>query len=252
MKSVWNYFTKSQKKISILWKHMLMMVCILALALLALVINNRQSLKTLTADNIGKFQIALDRDCAVLGENMHRTVAIPAGVEGTRYYDYIRGVTGGYLEDKYYPVLYYLRKALNNQVYLQGDSSQILLYLSGCGSVVTNEGVFPVAEECFEKHVQFSETGTQTVLGYLRERGSVTFLPVQPVKIGSRDYEPCLGHILHTADSNVAVMSVYSLDTVLEALGFPYLPRESGLRLTQADGRLLLQYPENFAGDKGH
>ena len=247
MKKIWLFLTKQQKNMSILWKHMMMMVCILLLALLALIINNRQSLKTLTADNIGKFQIALDRDCASLGEAMHRTIAIPAGVEGTRYYDYIKGVTGGVLEDKYYPVLDYLRKALNNQLYLQGDSSMSLLYMSGCGSIVTNDRNFPVAEECFEKHIRFSQTGTETILGYLRERGSVTFLPVQPVKLGSNDYQPCLSHIIHPTDSNLAVMSVYSLDTVLEALGFSYLPQESGLRLTQGDGRLLLQYPESFS-----
>lgn len=252
MKRVWKYFTKRHNKISILWKHMLMMVCILALALLALVINNRQSQRTLTADNIGKFQIALDRDCAALGENMHRTVAIPAGVEGTRYYDYIRSVTTGHLEDKYYPVLNYLRKALNNQVYLQGDSTMTVLFLSGCGSAVANDGVFPTAQECFARHIQFSETGTETILGYLRERGSITFLPIQPVKLGLKEYTPCLGHIIHPTDTNVAVMSIYTLDTVLEALGFPYLPEESGLRLTQDDGRLLLQYPEDFAGDKGY
>jgi len=249
MKKLWQYLTKQQKNMSILWKHMMMMVCILALALLALIVNNQQSLKTLTSDNIGKFQIALDRDCALLGEAMHRTIAIPAGVEGTRYYDYIKGVTGGFLEDKYYPVLDYLRKALNNQVYLQGDSSMSLLYMSGCGSMVTNDRNFPTAEECFEKHIRFSQTGTETILGYLRERGSVTFLPVQPVKLGSNDYQPCLSHIIHPTDSNLAVMSIYSLDTVLEALGFSHLPQESGLRLTQGDGRLLLQYPESFPED---
>lgn len=252
MKRLWKYLTKRHDRISILWKHMLMMVCVLALALLALIINNRQSLKTLAADNIGKFQIALDRDCAALGENMHRTIAIPTGVEGTRYYDYIKGVTEGVLADKYYPVLDFLRKALTNQVYLQGDSSMTLLYMAGCNSIVTNDKNFPMAEDCFETHIQLSQTGTETVLGYLRERGSVTFLPVQPVKIGSRAYEPCLGHIIHTADSNVAVMSIYTLDTILEALGFHYLPEESGLRLTQGDGRLLLQYPQDFSGDKGY
>ena len=247
MKQLWKFLTKQRKNISILWKHMLMMVCILALALLALIINNRQSLKTLTADNISKFQIALDRDCALLGEEMHRTIAIPTGVEGTRYYDYIIGVTGGFLEDKYHPVLEYLRKALNNQLYLQGDSRMSLLYMSGCGSIVTNDRVFPMARDCFERHIQFTQTGTETILGYLRERGSVTFLPVQPVKLGSDDYQLCLAHIIHPADSNLAVMSIYSLETVLETLGFTYLPQESGIRLTQGDGRLLLQYPETFS-----
>lgn len=250
MKRLWNCMTGRNGKVSILWKHMLMMVCVLALALLALIINNRQSLRILTEDNIGKFQITLDRDCATLGENMHRTIAIPAAVEGTRYYDYIKGVTEGYLEVKYYPVLDYLRKALTNQVYLQGSSSMTLLYMSGCGSVVTNDGNFPKAEDCFERHIEFSNTGTETILGYLRERGSVTFLPLQPVKLGQRDYSLCLGHIIHPTDSNVAVMSIYSLETVLEALGFTYLPEESGIRLTQGDGRLLLQYPENFSGEK--
>ena len=38
MKKIWLYLTKQQKKMSILWKHMMMMVCILALALIVLTI----------------------------------------------------------------------------------------------------------------------------------------------------------------------------------------------------------------------
>lgn len=249
MKKLWNCLTGRNGKLSILWKHMLMMACVLALGLLVLIINNRQSLRTLTADNISKYQIALDRDCVQLGETMHRTVALPAGVEGTRYYDYIKGVTGGFLENKYIPVLNYLRKALANQVYLRGDSSLTLLYLAGCGSIVTDDRVFPVAEDCFENYIRFSKTGPETVLGCLRERGSFTFLPLQPVKVGSGDYQLCMGHIIHPTDSNVAVMSLYSLETVLEALGFSYLPEESCVQMTQGDGMVLLQYPESFAGD---
>ena len=233
---------RSLDRLPLIWKHMLMMLCVLTLALTSLDISNRQSLKTLTQEQLSKFAISLDRECAQFSGTMYRTIAIPDGVEGTRYYDYIKGINDGYLADKYYPVLSYLRKALNNQVYLQQDSEETVLYLCGTNSVITNQKMFPLAEDCFDRYLQFTQTGTETLLGYLRERNSVTVLPVQPVKLGDRSYEPCLCVIIHPANSNVAVLSLYTQETVLDRLGFAYLPKGSGLRMTARDGRILLSY----------
>lgn len=234
---------RSLDRLPLLWKHMLMMACILVLVLTALGISNRQSVETLTQEHLQKIQISLDRDCAKLSNAMRMTTAIPDGVEGTRYYEYIKGVTGGVLESKYYPVLNYLRGALNNQIYLRGDSTMTLLYLSGTNSIVTNDRNFPVAEDCFEKHITFSQTGTETLLGYLRDRSTVTVLPMQPVRLDASGYSPCMALIIYPTGSHVAVMSIYSQETVLEYLGFSYLPEGSRLRLTAEDGQVLLQYP---------
>ena len=234
---------RSLDRLPLLWKHMLMMVCVLALALTALGISNRQSVKTLTREQLSKFGISLDRSCAQFSSTLYRTLAIPDGVEGTRYYDYIKGVNAGYLAEKYYPVLNYLRKALNNQVYLQQASAETALYLCGTNSIVTNQRNFPNAEDCFEQYLKFSQTGIETLLGYLRERNSVTILPMQPVKLGDNDYEPCLCLIIHPIHSNAAVLSLYTQETVLEQLGFAYLPQGSGVRLTAEGGQVLFHYP---------
>lgn len=231
------------ERLPLLWKHMLMMACVLALALTALGISNSQSANTLTQEQLSKFGISLDRDCAQFSSTMYRTIAIPDGVEGTRYYDYIKGVNDGYLADKYYPVLNYIRRALNNQVYLQQASAETALYICGTNSIVTNERNFPQAEDCFERYLQFNETGTETLLGYMRESASVKVLPMQPVKVGDREYEPCLGLIIHPLNSKVAVLSIYTQNTVLEQLGFSYLPQGSGLRMTARDGQILFYYP---------
>ena len=171
-----SYTKDAEKQISILWKHMLMMLSILALALIALLINNKQSLKTLTKEHLTKYQIAFEQDCSALSSTMYATIAIPDGIEGTRYYDYIKSAQDGQLDIKYYPVLNYLRKALNNQVYLRDSSETCLLYMSGCNSIVTNEKNFPKAEDCFDQYIAFSETGSETLLGYLKDRDVVMLL----------------------------------------------------------------------------
>ena len=234
---------RSLDRLPLLWKHMLMMVCVLALALTALGISNRQSVKTLTREQLSKFGISLDRDCDQFSNSLYQTIAIPDGVEGTRYYEYIKGVNEGYLEEKYYPVLNFLRRALNNQVYLRQISAETAMYFCGTNSMVTSERNFPKAEDCLERYLQFSQTGTETLLGYLRERGSVTVLPMQPVKVGDRDYEPCFCLIIHPVQTDVAVLSLYTQETVLEQLGFSYLPQGSGLRMTARDGQILFHYP---------
>lgn len=236
-------------RMPLLWKHMLMMACILVLALTALGISNRQSVDTLTREHLQKFQISLDRDCAKLSSAMYQTIAIPDGVEGTRYYEYIKGVTDGVLDSKYYPVLNYLREALGNQIYLRGDSLVCLLYISGTNSIVSVNRNFPLAEDCFRDQVSFFETGTETIMGYLRERGSVTFLPVQPVKIDAQGYTPCLSLIIHPSGADTAVMSIYSQTMLLEYLGFSYLPEGSRIKLTEEGGQVLLQYPQEDAGE---
>ena len=233
-------------RLPLLWKHMLMMVCVLLLSLTALVISNRQSVKTLTQEHLNKFQIALERDCAKLSDAMYLTMAIPDAVEGTRYYDYIKSVNSGVLEEKYYPVLAYLRKALNNQVYLKGDSAVTLLYLSGTNSIVTNERVFVDADQCFE-NITFAQTGTETLLGFLRERNGKMVLPVQVVRLDEMVSKPCMAVIMRSVNSRVSVMSIYTRETILEALGFSYLPEDAHIRLTAKDGQVLLNYPEGEA-----
>lgn len=240
---------KKRKKLPLLWKHMIMMLCILLMAVFVLVSNHQRSLETLTTENLSKYQIALERDCTVLNETMYMTSAIPDGIEGTRYYDYIKSVTTGELDTMYYPVLRYIRKALNNQVYLQGINEVCLLYLSGCNSIVANEKIFPVAEDCFDTYLTYTQTGSETIMGYLRDRSTVKLLPAQPVKIGTAEYESCLSLIIHPRNSPMAVMMVYSQEAILDALGFTHLPEGTYLQMAAEGGQILMQYPEVIEED---
>lgn len=237
------------RKVSLIWKHMLMMMCILLLALSALIISNHQSLKTLTEEHLEKYQLSLDRDCAKLNDAMHMTIAIPDGVEGTRYYDYIKSITSGELDTRYYPVLNYIRKALNNQIYLQGTNEVTLLYLIGCNSIVTNKSNIPVAEDCFNKNIKFTETGVETIMGYLKDRNTIKLLPMQQVKIHTATYQPCMALIIHPNSTNTSVMTLYSESTILESLGVSYLPEGTHLKLTAEDGQILYQYPQAITED---
>lgn len=249
MNRFWNASKVSEKKVSILWKHMMMMLCILALALIALIISNRQSLNTLKKEHLAKYKISLDRDCSTLSNDIYATIAIPDGIEGTRYYDYIKSELDGVLDTKYYPVLNLLRKALQNQVYLRDSSDTCLLYFSGCNSIVTNEKNFPVAEDCFDRYLTFYETGSESILGYLRDKNTVKLIPMQPVKIGTKGYDQRMALIIHPQDNRVAVMSIYSEQTILEALGFSHFPEGTYLQMTSENGQQLCQYPTAISAE---
>jgi len=240
---------KKIKKLPLLWKHMIMMLCILLMAVFVLVSNHQKSLETLTTENLSKYQIALERDCTVLNEAMYMTSAIPDGIEGTRYYDYIKSVTTGELDTMYYPVLRYIRKALTNQIYLQGTNEVCLLYLAGCNSIVANEKIFPVAEDCFADYLTITQTGSETIMGYLRDRNTIKLLPTQQVRIGNGDYAACMSLIIHPRNSPMAVMMVYSQNSILDALGFSHLPEGTYLQLTAEDGQVLMQYPAAMEDD---
>jgi len=228
---------------------MFMMLCILALALIALIISNRQSLNTLTKEHLAKYKISLDRDCLTLSNVMCATMALPEGIEGTRYYDYIKREVDGELDTKYYFVLNLLRKALNNQIYLRDRSESCLLYFSGCNSIVTNAKNFPVAEDCFDQYLTFSETGSETILGYLRDPNIMRLLPMQHVKLGTKGYDQRIALIIHPQNSQVAVMSIYAEQTILEALGFSHLPEGTYLQLTAEDGQILYRYPQAITAE---
>ena len=244
-----NWSKDAEKGLSILWKHMLMMMGILALALIAMMINHQQSVETITEEHLKRYGIAFDRDCATLNQSMYATKSIPASIESSFFYSYIKQEDSGVLDKKYYPILNYIRMAFGDQVYLKGNSKLSLLYMDGCNSIVGNGKNFPVAEDCFKRYLVFAEADGEVILGHLRNQGDVTLLPVQPVKIGKSGYSPCLALIIRPEDSRTAVMSVYDEQTLLDSFGFQHLPEGSHLQLTAKDGQILYQYPTAITED---
>lgn len=231
---------------SILWKHFAMMVCVLLISVIGLVVTTQRSMETLTDEMLSKYQETLNRDCREFNEKLSSTSALPGDMEGIKHYDYIKGVTSGTLEKKYNPVLSFMKEALANQVYLRGDSAATILYMSNCNSIVTNVRVYPKAEDCYDKYILFSKTGTEIIMGYLRERSLSMLLPMQPVKIGGHDYSPHLALIIHPTDSDIAVMTLYSEQTIQDLLGFSHMPEGSCLQLIEDGGQILYQYPQTL------
>ena len=239
-----NWIKDIKKELSILWKHMLMMLGILLLSLIVLVIYHKNSVETMAEEHLKRYEVSFDRDCMTLNQSMYATMAIPASIESSRYYDYIKKEYDGVLDKKYYPILNYIRIALQNQIYLKGNSELCMLFIEGCNSIVADGRSFPVAEDCFKRYLVFTETDGEVVLGHLRNQGSATLLPVQPVKIGTSGYANCLSLIIHPQGSQTAVMSVYKEQMLLDALGICHLPDGTHLQLTAEDGQILYQYPK--------
>ena len=157
----------SRMQVSVLWRHMLLMLVVLALSLTALLISNKISLNTLEKEKYLEIQTALDRNCDEFTTEMLMTGSLSNAVTGGRYYDYIRGIRNGFLPERYYTVLPLLQNSLSTQVYLRGDASITLMYLSGCNSLVSTLYVSPKAEA-------FTHGGAGTVKsekGYARVLG---------------------------------------------------------------------------------
>ena len=245
MKYLWDklFNMEEMKKLSLFWKHMLMMMCILILSLIALSAINQKSIKTLSQELQEKMQISLERDCDNLNNVMYGSLNISSGIENTRYYDYLKGELSGTLDEKYYPVLSLLRDALQNQVYLREGAKETLLYLVGSNSMVGTQHVALGAEDYFGKGISFSETDTQTMLGYLRTRNIQTLLPMQQVKVNNESVGECLTLIIRRLDSNVGIVSIYTRDSIMEYLGLDHFPDGTYWEMRAANGQILAQYP---------
>lgn len=238
-----------KSNVSILWKHLLMMLGILCMTIIAMIVFYHRSLEVLTEENLSKMQLSFNRDCGILADTIYKTSAIPDGIEGTRYFDYLKGQTSGALDTKYYSVLPLIHKALSNQLYLQGKNEECFVYLSGCNCIISRSRSYPVAENCFRDYISFSSTGTQSLLGLLREKDLVKLLPMQSVSIQGNPKQ-CMALIIHPRDNTIAVMTLYSEETILDYLGMPNLPKDTRLQITASDGELLYAYPDPWTGEE--
>ena len=244
------HFTVGRMQISVLWRHMLLMLVVLALSLTALLISNKISLDTLEKEKYLEIQTALDRNCNEFTTEMLMTGSLSNAVTGNRYYDYIRGIRNGVLPERYFTVLPLLQNVLSTQVYLRGDASITLMYLSGCNSLVSTVYVTPTAEDFFDNIINFPETPTSVLIGYLKSNEVLKILPMQEIciNVGSNpgNISEALPVIIRDLNAPASIMSLYPREVVLRKLGLDSLPADTYIQMTADDGQILLRYPEQF------
>lgn len=234
-----------RQRISVFWISFIMMVCILLLCVGILAISNRISLRSLEQENLNNQQSALDKSCQRMETALYSTIAIPKAIEGTRYYDYIRSESSGYLPEKYVSVLPYIRKALQNQVYLLGNQEECILYLSGTNALCTRYRLFTTAEDCFKNYIRYSTHSPSAILSQLRTSGNILLLPMEDVEIGSRKTQ-CMTLIIRAVDSSIAMMMLYSREQLLSMLDMEAFPKGSHVRILRSDGVTLFEYPDSL------
>ena len=240
---------RSQRRFSVMWRHMLLMTVLLLLSVAVMSLHYSISLDTLTKEKLEKTQISLDRDCSAFSEEAWLPYAIPDAIERTRYYDYIRAVRTGVLPEKYYSVMMLISDALSNQMYLQRLSAESVLYFSGCNAVVTTQRPWYDAADCFQNGIVYESMDEQVVLGHLRSHNYLTIFPLQRVKVNGQTQE-ILTVIIRPSGSSNSIMSLYTRDTVLSALGYDYLPEGTYLMLETLEGQTLMEYPAAFPDDE--
>jgi len=148
------------QELPVFWKHLLMMACVLFMAICALAINNYISIHSVQEKTLRDLQKEFEFNCSDLESSMYTTYAIPEAIEISKYYGYIRGQNAPVIPDKSVPVLPMITGALSNQLYLQGENVECMIYLPGINSICTSSMVFPVADDCFNEYICYSELST--------------------------------------------------------------------------------------------
>ena len=238
---IWHSLKKKLKAPSLKWRHFLMMICIFSIAIIALVISNEKTILSLTNENLKTIQTRLDQDCLELNNSIYMTSAIPSGIENTKYFEYIKAERSGHLAAKHYPVLSYIKNALNNQVYLKGDNEECLIYIPGCNCIATEKYNFPIADDCFRKYIVYNEIDSDTIMELLKTPKSLFVLPMQSVKYDNEKVKECLSVIIHPRDNDMAVMTLYSSQYIQNCLGLQQYSGNASIKMLSGDGDVLFQ-----------
>lgn len=231
------------RELPVFWRTLLMMLCIVLMAVLAVTVSSRISKKALTDSFLSQAQANLDHYCSEMTTALYNTSAIPQAVEETTYYSYIRTLTSGTLPEKFFSILPSIRRALQNQLYLQGTNEECVLYFPGAGCICTRFKAFPQAEDCFRDYIRFADIGEEDVFGLLRKRGSLTLLPMQEVAIGESESVRRMAFMIHPAGSTISIMTLYSEETILHYLGVDDLPEGTYLHVESKSGEALEDWP---------
>lgn len=234
----------SRQRLSVFWRTFILMLGLTVLMFVALDCSRRTSERTLMENYLQQAQSSLERNCQNMQTVLYNTYAIPAAIENSRYFNYIRTEHSGTLPQKYISVLPAIRKALANQLYLQGENEECILYFSGPNCICTRKRVFAKADDCFDNYILYSGSSSETLMHALQKENSVLLLPVQEMQIGSGPAQPCLTLIIRPRYSSIAVMSIYRLQTILNDLGMPDFPDGSVVTIENEQGDCLLRYPQ--------
>ena len=237
-------------RLSVFWRTFLLMLMLTILMLVALDCSQRTAERTLLKNYLQQTQSALERNCQTMQAALYNTCAIPSAIEDSAYFNYIRTENSGTLPQKYISVLPAIRKALSNQLYLQGSNEECILYFSGPDCICTRKKVFAQAGDCFEDYISYSDLSSEALMQALRQKSSILLLPAQEVTLGSNPAQTCLTLIIRPRSSSIAVMSIYSQETILNDLGMPDYPEGAVLTIRDAQGECLLQYPQQ-SGETG-
>lgn len=235
------------RRLSVFWRTFLLMLGLTILMFVALDCSSHTAEQTLLKNYLRQAQTALERNCQTLQTTLYNTYAIPGAIEDSEYFNYIRTENSGTLPQKYVSVLPAIRKALSNQLYLQGTNEECILYFAGPGCICTRKKVFPQAPNCFDSYITFSELDREVIMQLLRQKNSLLLLPAQQVQIGSGTPQTCLTLIVRPRGSSVAVMSIYRQQTILEYFGMPDFPDGTVLTIENTQGETLLRYPQEAA-----
>lgn len=218
------------RKISLFWKYCVMMLCVQMVSTAALLVSNHMLTTKQTEFYLETVRGQILHNCENFSDALYKLYAIPEAINGTRYYDYVRGESSGIMPDKYVSVLPLLQKALNNQMFLQEKNEECLLYFSGMNCIVTRKKNFQKAEKCFDEYLRFSRVSTAELLELLQSGTAVRLLPMQEVSVGGRNV-PCMSLLLHPMNSRMTVMSLYTENDIQSMLGFEALPEGSAFQL---------------------
>jgi len=232
------------RNLSLFWKHLLMMIGILILCLIALLLIHRISLSTLTEEHLEKTQSSLTRNCEQLSESMYATRSIPVVMSRVETYKYLRSELSGQLPRNKYGALYSFMGSMTEELYLQSGCSECILYHIGSNSLITQYRCVPVAEDYFKNHLQFDGVSPELMLSYLRDRGNARLIPMQMVKLGRLEKpQRAMALIMYPTNVGMSVMTVYTEEYILDALGITGLSENMHMEIRAASGELLMQYP---------
>jgi len=225
------------------WRNLLLMFCIVAFAAATLYLSNDLYEGALTRSYLTQAQADLSYHCEALANELYMTYAIPNAMEGTTYYNFLRGIGSGQLPEKYDVLLPYLSNVLRNQQFLLRENEECLIYLAGTNTICTRFRTFPVAEDCFSKYLLFEETDSGEIFTCLRGHGIVRLLKMQEVRQGTAPAQRRMAVIIRPFGARIAVMTLYSEQTILRHLGLEQLPPDTYFRITGEDGDILEEYP---------
>lgn len=231
-----------RRDISTFWKYLGMNMLLVLFSVCALLVSNQIGVRELATENLKTIQISLDQNAEQMDSGIYQTYAIASVVGSSRLYSYFSNLTADEADWKYIPALSYLQGELQKQLLLYAECVDCFLYLPRTDNICSRSQCFANAKDCFTESLVYENLSPEEILDCLRTTQGVRLLPMQTVTFANGSTLPCISVLIRTAESTMAVMTVYSQEQILERLGFSSLPDGTGLRICSAAGETLFQF----------